>query len=105
MYRSSMFTKDDVQQLIQEIAKLNAEIADLRKINAQQQEQIAALLKENQELKEKLGTNSSNSSLPPSQDMNRTKRAKKSNGRKPGGQLGHSGHSRKLFPRNKFKSL
>ncbi len=40
----------------------------------------------------RLGINSSNSSKPPSQDPNREK-GKKSNGKKPGGQNGHTGKS------------
>lgn len=103
----------------QEITQLRCEITELRKIIAQQQEQIAqqreqiaqqqeeitrlqkqivGLLKENQELKEELGTNSSNSSIPPSQDPNRQKRSKQRSGKKPGGQPGHPGHSRNLLP-------
>jgi transposase len=77
------------------------EIAQLRQIIAEQKEQIAVLLKENQELKEKLGTNSSNSSKPPSQDPNRNSRRSESTGRKPGGQPGHAGHKRSLYPPEK----
>ena len=42
----------------------------------------------------KLGLNSKNSSKPPSQDPNRKKDPKKGKGkRKPGGQIGHKGHT------------
>ena len=40
-------------------------------------------------LTHKLGLNSSNSSIPPSQDTNRKKTKRKRNKRKPGGQFGH----------------
>lgn len=85
----------------EEHALLLLEIAQLRQIIAEQKEQIAALLKENQELKEKLGTNSSNSSKPPSQDPNRKSRRSEPTGKKPGGQPGHAGHKRKLYPPEK----
>ena len=53
---------------------------------------------ENQALREKLNTNSKNSSKPPSQDPFKKSRASKSRGRKPGGQPGHLGHERKVYP-------
>jgi transposase len=68
-------------------------------------EEHKALLKENQalktkikELEEKLNTNCSNSSKPPSQDPFRAPRKKKSTGRKQGAQKGHRGHRRQLVP-------
>lgn len=85
----------------QEYSQLLLEITKLRQIIAEQKEQIAALLKENQELKEKLGANSLNSSKPPSQDPNRTSRHSKPTGGKPGGQAGHAGHKRTLYPPEK----
>ncbi|WP_315850243.1 MULTISPECIES: IS66 family transposase [Wolbachia] len=48
------------------------------------------------ELQDKLGLNSKNSSLPPSQDVYRKKTKKKSN-RNPGGQPGHEAHKRELM--------
>jgi transposase len=59
------------------------------------------LLEENQALREKLNTNSTNSSKPPSQDPNRTSRHSQSTGRKPGGQPGHPGHKRVICPPEK----
>ena len=50
------------------------------------------------ELEEKLNTNSSNSSKAPSQDPFRSRRPKKSTGRRRGAQKGHPGHSRTLVP-------
>jgi transposase len=61
-------------------------------------EEIAALRKENTELKkllqealDKLNKNSKNSSKPPSSDIHRTKSLRISSGKKAGGQQGHKG--------------
>jgi transposase len=53
---------------------------------------------ENHALREKLNTNSKNSSKPPSQDPFRKSRSTKSTGKKQGGQPGHPGHKRKVYP-------
>lgn len=50
------------------------------------------------ELEDKLNTNSSNSSKPPSQDPFRTRKKNKPSGGKQGAQKGHQGHSRRLIP-------
>lgn len=50
-----------------------------------------------QTLQEKLNTNSKNSSLTPSKDFKKSK-PKKRSGRKPGGQPGHPGVTRRLVP-------
>jgi len=90
----------------QEIAQLRLEVTKLRQIIAKQTEQISVLLKENQELKEKLRTNSSNSSKPPSQDPNRVgRRSKKTTGRQRGGQPGHTGHKRKLHSEEEISKV
>jgi transposase len=62
------------------------------------EKRCADLIAENQALKEKLSTNSNNSSKPPSQDPFRNTRKRKSTGKKPGGQPGHPGHKRTLIP-------
>lgn len=49
-------------------------------------------------IREKLDTNSSNSSKPPSQDPFRKKRTSKGKGKRQGGQPGHRGHKRKPYP-------
>jgi transposase len=61
---------------------------------------VIVLKKENIELKERLNSNSNNSSNPPSTDRKKKskKHNNKSSGRKPGGQPGHKGVSRKLVP-------
>jgi transposase len=60
---------------------------------------IAELEAENAELKAKLGTNSSNSSKPPSSDgmfKPAPRSLREKSGKKPGGQLGHEGHGLKI---------
>lgn len=66
---------------------------------------IEALRAEICELKEKLNTNSSNSSKPPSQDPFRSTRKKKRTGRKQGGQPGHAGHRRTLYPLDQVQTV
>ena len=63
-------------------------------------QEVILLRQENAELKEKLNINSNNSSKPPSQDIQKKKKKKQNNGtgKKPGGQPGHAGVSRKLVP-------
>lgn len=75
-------------------------------------EEIQVLKAENQilkaevrELKEKLNTNSSNSSTPPSQDPFRKRRSKESSGKQQGGQPGHQGHSRWLMPLEQVQTV
>lgn len=64
------------------------------------QEHVAALQRENAELRARLGQNSRNSSRPPSSDLPSTRRPPKPrpSGRAPGGQPGHPGHQRALLP-------
>src|SRR5438552_4088807 len=61
-------------------------------------QEITLLRQENAELKERLNLNSNNSSKPPSQDLKKKKKKKQNSGigKKPGGQPGHVGVSRKL---------
>lgn len=56
------------------------------------------LEKKVKELEDKLNTNSSNSSKPPSQDPFRTSKKKTPTGKPKGGQKGHKGHQRSLIP-------
>lgn len=72
--------------------------------------QVAALLKQNQELTERLGRNSRNSNLPPSSDpIGGGRGGKGSKGpKKRGGQPGHTGRRRELVPPDrvdKFEDL
>jgi transposase len=69
-----------------------------QEVNELKQE-VVLLCKENADLKERLNLNSNNSSKPPSSDLKKRKKKKaKGTGRKPGGQPGHIGVSRKLIP-------
>jgi len=67
--------------------------------------EIQTLKAEIKELKEKLNTNSSNSSKPPSQDPFRAFKTKKPTGRSQGAQKGHKGHSRQLIPIEQVQTL
>ncbi len=80
---------------------LRKDNAALRKDNAALRKDNVALKTEVQSLKEKLNTNSSNSSKPPSQDPHRDKKQKKKRGRRRGGQPGHAGKNRTPYPPEK----
>jgi transposase len=71
-------------------------IAKLERQNQELTERLDLALKRIKELEEKLGTNSNNSSLPPSQDPHRH-RKKKGKGGKRGGKPGHIGKARQPF--------
>lgn len=67
------------------------------------QDSNSKLLGEIHELKDKLGVNSSNSSLPPSRDINKIKnKHRPKSGRNPGGQPGHKGYSYQPLPPDKI---
>lgn len=91
-----------MQVTYDELLLLNAE---LRVQNAQLQAQIEILQAEIRDLKEKLNTNSSNSSKPPSQDPYRASIQKKKTGKKQGAQPGHRGHPRRLYPLEQVQSV
>ena len=95
----------EIQSLKIEIAKLKNTVEQLQRDNTVLGQENATLKEENTSLKqevaalnEKLNTNSTNSSIPPSQDQNREKKKRKKTGKKAGGQPGHCGHKRKMFP-------
>ena len=88
-------TIDDLWAVITE---LRVEIRQLRDENA-------ALRKEVEDLRSKQGTNSRNSSLPPSQDPFRPKKKRKPSGRKQGAQPGHKGHSRQIYPPDQIAKI
>ncbi len=68
-------------------------------------EKIELLEQRIKELEEKLNTNSSNSSKPPSQDPFRFRKQKEPSGKKRGGQQGHPGFQRKLLPPEQVKAV
>jgi transposase len=84
---------EEQRRLLAENAELKATVAELTAL-------VAKLLKNVEELKAKLGQNSSNSDLPPSQDPPGAPPPvkKKRSRRKRGGQPGHKGHHRALLP-------
>ena len=74
------------------------QIAELEAENARQREQIAALLERVRDLEARLAKDSHNSHKPPASDglkrqLPRTRSLRRKTGKKPGGQLGHSGET------------
>jgi transposase len=85
-------TSKTEQFYIRRIIELEKQVAELVKVNAEQTDKIA-----------KLSKNSSNSSKPPSSDIVKPPRKKKSNGsRNIGGQPGHSKHERTPFAKDEI---
>jgi len=83
-----------VDILIIENIFLQKELADFKKENA-------LLRAENEKLKDRLGLNSKNSSIPSSKELYKIKRqSRKKSNRLPGGQPGHKGHSRDKMTAN-----
>ena len=102
MDRATLQTLDR-ETLVELVLHLVAEQAT---VIAALQEQVAALQRENAELRARLGQNSSNSSRPPSSDLPGARPAAKRtpSGRRAGGQPGHPGHQRVLLPREQVDS-
>ena len=93
------------QTLIKQLNEALAEIQGL-KLEIQQLKVENQLLKsEIKDLKDKLNTNSSNSSKSPSQDPFRERKKNKETGRTQGAQKGHQGHSRRLIPIEQVQTL
>lgn len=91
--------KDFARAAITEIQELKAAIKQALIDIIDQNSALERLQVEIRELKEKAGTNSSNSSLPPSKDPpSAPSRETKPTGQKQGAQKGHPGAGRKLFP-------
>lgn len=92
-----------VEALQQQIEILNQRIVYLEQENTALREEMkilkednTRLRQENNQLKERLGLNSTNSSLPPSRDLYRAKKNRTRSGRKPGAQPGHKPQGYKL---------
>lgn len=81
------------KHLIEQVEQLVGQVEQLKR-------QHEALKAENQRLKEQVQQNSTNSSKPPSQDLNKGFKVKepKQSGKKRGAQPGHPGHERSLYP-------
>lgn len=79
----------------------------MRAENEELRAQVAALLKRVADLEAKLGQNSSNSSKPPSSDPPEAPAPtkKKRTGRRPGGQPGHKGTTRRLLPEDQVDEI
>jgi len=81
------------------IAELEAENARIHALYEHAQEQMAQLLARVQELEARLAKDSHNSSKPPATDplgRKRPRSQRKRSGKKPGGQLGHTGETLRL---------
>lgn len=88
-------TQKEYQLLKEEIAELKILVAKLTRRVHELEEENLKLRTENNELKDRLGLNSSNSSLPSSRDLYKIKKeARQPSGKKPGGQKGHTGITR-----------
>ncbi|MBY0282099.1 MAG: IS66 family transposase [Alphaproteobacteria bacterium] len=85
------FLLEEIKILIQENSRLARDNKEL----------VTRIL----ELEEKLKTNSSNSSKPPSQDPFRSTKNTKSSERKPGGQPGHPRHIREMVPQGQVNRI
>ena len=81
------------EDLRKQVRTLEDRIKVLEKENLALREDNGKFLQENNRLKERLGLNSSTSSLPPSRDLYRVKRHNRPrSGKRPGGQPGHQYH-------------
>ena len=87
---------DRVKLLEEKVALLEKIVQQLVQENTALKKENKLLKKENASLKERLGLNSTNSSIPPSKDLKKNKKTQESNKqRKPsGGKPSHTGHSR-----------
>src|SRR5437016_5699386 len=82
-------------------------LVDLMGRLSEVEQQVAALAEENRALKEQAGSNSQNSSKPPSSDPPNAplRQLRKPSGKKRGGQRGHQGHRRKLIAVEKCQKV
>jgi len=84
-----------IEELTQKINLLEIKSLKLQQENQDLRQVIIKLQEENNKLKERLGLNSKNSSIPSSKELYKAKKEqKKPSGKRQGAQVGHKGHSR-----------
>lgn len=93
------------EDLLQKYQNLLLEYQQIKQELMQALTTIEVLKKEVSELKDKLNTNSSNSSKPPSQDPYRSPKKKPKGKLRKGGQPGHQGHERRLYPPEEVQAI
>lgn len=93
------------ENLILEVAELKRLLSEALSENQILKAENQSLRAEIKELKEKLNTNSSNSSKSPSQDPFRKPKPKSPTGKRIGGQPGHKGHTRHLVPTEQVQTF
>jgi transposase len=93
-------TPESVKRLVMQLLEQMGQVGRLVERIEQLERQYEEVKSENQLLKEQLQLDSKNSSKPPSQDRGKGFKSKeKSLGKKQrGGQPGHEGHERRLYP-------
>ncbi len=94
--RTQSVCKEDDPLITIRLSELTAYKSEIAALKATIEEMKVTI----SDLQEKLGTNSKNSSTPPSSDApgDNPKKPKKKGGRKRGAQYGHKGKGRKLLP-------
>ena len=103
-----MLTKKDAElpTTVEECHQLIRELLNLLKVVPELYKRVEKLEQENRALKERLNSNSSNSSLPPSKDLNKKPKKKRAaSGKASGGQSGHPGHFRQLLPSSEVTNV
>lgn len=97
--QDNLFLRDQIVKLQANIQRLENQLEIVKLEND-------ILRAENANLKDRLGLNSTNSSLPPSKDLyKKLKAERKKSGRTQGAQVGHQGATRNLYPLEKVDHL
>ena len=81
--------------------KLPDTLEEAHQVILEQHARIIALEERLRQIEELLGLNSKNSSIPPSSDKKKKSKLGSLNDRKRGGQNGHKGHHREMWPQDK----